>query len=174
MYKRIYRTLPDTLQSPIRVVYTRIHPDRIPRRAIEWDREAFIRSYFDTTEEYQNLLDELTEEPCRSLISEAERSVEAVRGVTDYGNRYYRGVYAYVWKTRSETVIETGVRDGWSTLYALCALAQNDRGQLYSVDYPITEDEEDDAPKREAPPYRATVPTLPPDKDPGWIVSEQL
>ncbi len=54
-------------------------------------------------------------------------------------------------------VLETGVANGFSTAYILKALRRNQRGTLYSIDFPI---------KEEA--------IIPEDKSSGWVVPEEL
>lgn len=57
---------------------------------------------------------------------------------------------------KPETVIETGVSDGMSSLFILSALQKNGRGHLYSIDFP-----------------EVGMPALY-GKDPGWIVDDFL
>ncbi len=65
-------------------------------------------------------------------------------------------LYFSVLIMKPETVIETGVSDGISSLFILSALEKNGRGNLYSIDFP-----EVGMPKLYG-------------KEPGWIVDEAL
>lgn len=58
---------------------------------------------------------------------------------------------------RPERVVETGVKDGFSSSFTLFALEMNKKGQLYSIDLPNTKGQE-----------------LESDKDTGWLVPAGL
>ena len=45
-------------------------------------------------------------------------------------------LYLIVRKYKPEIVIETGVADGLSSAFILCAMHENDKGNLYSIDLP--------------------------------------
>jgi hypothetical protein len=57
---------------------------------------------------------------------------------------------------KPEVVVETGVSDGISTFFILSALKENQKGNLYSIDFP-----------------EVGMPRLY-GKEPGWIVNEEL
>ncbi|MFC1920500.1 class I SAM-dependent methyltransferase [Chloroflexota bacterium] len=65
---------------------------------------------------------------------------------TRYGGFYGIGsalgemIYALCRKLRPDTIIETGVSSGISSSYILCALEENKKGKLYSIDLPWGED----------------------------------
>jgi len=59
--------------------------------------------------------------------------------------------------TKPEIVVETGVKDGFSSSFILFALEMNKKGRLYSIDLPNSQGQE-----------------LGPDKDTGWLVPEEL
>jgi len=52
------------------------------------------------------------------------------------GNRLGTVLYALCRELKPEAVVETGVAGGVSSSYILCALAENKRGQLCSIDLP--------------------------------------
>lgn len=55
-------------------------------------------------------------------------------------------IYVLVRKFKPEIVIETGVASGASTAFILCAMHQNNKGSLYSIDLPpkdLTEKDRD-------------------------------
>ena len=51
-------------------------------------------------------------------------------------------LYAICRRQRPDIVVETGVASGVSSSYILCALNQNNRGQLYSIDLPRWQENE--------------------------------
>ena len=65
-------------------------------------------------------------------------------------------VYILVLHFKPEIVVETGVSDGMSSFFILSALNENNKGNLYSIDFP-----EVGMPKLYG-------------KEPGWIVDEAL
>ena len=67
---------------------------------------------------------------------------------------YPRALYIMVRILNPKLVIETGVFDGHSSLSILLALEENNKGYLHSIDLPS--------------------PSLPPGKEPGWIIPEHL
>jgi len=157
--RKLYERLPRSLQPIIKSGYRKAHPDRLSESEVKRSRDEFVATIFDSRAEYQSYLDELGEEPVSSYLDEATSRLESKRGKMSIGNEYFHDVYAYVRKTQPDVVVETGVRDGWSTLYLLSALDLNDNGHLYSVDFPIRADEADDEYKREAPSYDDILPT---------------
>ena len=96
-----------------------------------------------------------------STLTEAQNDV-----ISKYGNEfdiktknynlseYHRALYIMTRILKPEVVAETGVFEGHSSLSILLALEKNDKGCLYSIDLPS--------------------PSLPPSKEPGWIVPEHL
>lgn len=118
-------------------------------------------------------MQELKNSEISQFLSEAQDRANSRRGTEDLGNPYYQDVYAYVRKTNPDIIVETGVRDGWSTLYILAALYMNDTGKLYSIDYPIRENEYDSQ-TEDTGSQNEGVPTIPSGTDPGWIVPEEL
>jgi predicted O-methyltransferase YrrM len=102
------------------------------------------------------------------LPQDAPGSVYPVEGALLYG--LVRGL-------RPATVVETGTASGISTTYLLAALARNDTGRLVSIDLPFERGTGDEL-------LRAIVPgasiepenssPLPPGKDPGWAIPDEL
>ena len=74
----------------------------------------------------------------------------------EYGlsEEYHKTLYIMTRILKPETVIETGVFEGHSSVAILMAMEKNETGLLYSIDLP--------------------PPSLPPGKEPGWIVPEHL
>ncbi len=86
---------------------------------------------------------------------------------------YEEGVYLYALMRRlaPQTVVETGVCNGFSTAFVLQALERNGAGELYSLDFPEIVGE-DYAPgtfwKGKGP---AAIPA---GREPGWVIPEPL
>lgn len=119
-------------------------------------------------------VNELTDEPAAPLRDEACEKLNWVNGKTgtvseNAGDR----LYALVRDREPETIIETGVCNGFGTLHLLLGLAANDLGHLHSIDYPFRADQSLDE-------FRADTydefggAQIPADKDPGWIVPDEL
>jgi predicted O-methyltransferase YrrM len=137
----------------------------------------FVGKYFDSRREYKSYTKELDKNPVSSFLKEAEACAQEKRNIDSPRSKSSQEVYAYLRKYSPEIVVETGVRDGWSTLYILCALFRNQSGKLYSIDYPIraeNQSEKEEQYLKEAPSYEKFTPTIPPGTDPGWIVPEDL
>ena len=82
--------------------------------------------------------------------------------------RFYRiMLYCLIRRLKPAYVIETGVLHGMTTAFMLEAIRSNEIGKLVSIDFPS---------------YFETGPanndgyndTLPPDKEPGWIIPDRL
>lgn len=82
-------------------------------------------------------------------------------------------LYALIRSRRPDIVVETGVCNGLSSLTILLALEANDRGRLYSIDYPYHVDE-DLAEFRAETFAEFGAAAVPADREPGWVVPESL
>lgn len=150
-----YRKMPRPLQRVVRSVYeenlrgSRLTPNY---------RRGFVRRFFDGEEEFESFVEEFERSGIRERI-EASRAEH--RRLTGHGrfaaiNTFtHTRLYALVRKLRPETVVETGVCNGVSTYIVLEALEMNDRGHLYSADYPDPD-------------------RIPDGMDPGWIIPDEL
>lgn len=119
-----------------------------------------------------HVIDELTER--------AEEFGQTTVGHTYRGYAYEladigieAGLYLYslIRKLKPETAVETGVCNGFSTAFLLLALAKNQKGKLYSLDFPEVaganyEDGTFWQGKRGA--------VIPNGKAPGWVIPEPL
>lgn len=86
---------------------------------------------------------------------------------------FEEGIYLYsiLRKLKPETAVETGVCNGFSTAFILLALAKNQKGQLYSLDFPeVAGVDYDDGTFWEG--KRGAV--IPKDQEPGWAIPEHL
>lgn len=112
-----------------------------------------------------------------------ERAEEFGQNTVGYSYRGYayeladigieQGLYLYsiIRKLKPETAVETGVCNGFSTAFLLLALAKNQQGKLYSLDFPEVagvnyEERTFWEGKRGA--------AIPQNKEPGWIIPEML
>jgi predicted O-methyltransferase YrrM len=80
-------------------------------------------------------------------------------------------LYALMRELQPETVVETGVCNGFSTAFLLLGLDRNGVGELHSLDLPDVVGEVYDPGtfwegKRGA--------AIPPGKDPGWVIPDEL
>lgn len=171
---RVYRRLPSPIQPALKGFYDRLHPARVPEQTIRRERREFVGRYFESHEEHETFLDELARPPVSRYLAEARDRAEEKTGSGNLSNEYYHDVYCYVREHQPDVVVETGVREGWSTLYILSGLQVNQHGTLYSVDYPIRDGEDVAGFVREAPSYEDSVPTIPAGTDPGWILPDEL
>jgi len=85
-------------------------------------------------------------------------------------------LYGLVRGRRPATVVETGTASGISTTYLLAALARNGSGRLISIDLPFAADEGTDITPIVAGTTLALDDSspLPPGKQPGWAVPDDL
>ena len=91
-----------------------------------------------------------TEEFCRSIDSNLYDEIKyEVKKIEDFANNKlknlknilggggnYELLYFIIRKIKPNTVVETGVAAGWTSLAALRAFEKNNRGRLYSSDFP--------------------------------------
>jgi predicted O-methyltransferase YrrM len=86
-------------------------------------------------------------------------------------------LYALVRRLRPATIVETGTASGISTTYLLAALARNDTGRLVSIDLPFELGTGKEllrplVPGTSIEPENSSP--LPPGKDPGWAIPDEL
>lgn len=82
-------------------------------------------------------------------------------------------IYTIIRKEKPKIVVETGVCNGFSTGVILYALEKNQKGRLYSIDYPFHSDDSIDEFKSETFSGYGGA-SIPADKNPGWVVKDQL
>jgi predicted O-methyltransferase YrrM len=83
------------------------------------------------------------------------------------------GIYLYsiMRKLKPETAVETGVCNGFSTAFLLLALAKNEKGKLYSLDFPeVAEVDYENGTFWQG--KRGAV--IPKDKASGWVIPDYL
>jgi hypothetical protein len=82
-------------------------------------------------------------------------------------------LYAIIRKESPKKIVETGVCNGVSTWIILEAMRENDKGELYSIDYPFHANESLELFRDETfDGYGGAA--IPEDKEPGWIIPEKL
>lgn len=92
-------------------------------------------------------------------------------GVGVIGERYGEALYALVRWVEPDIVLETGVASGLSSAYILCALEENNKGRLFSIDLPY------EVGKTYAEGYfkpEGEIWPVPKGEQPGWIIPGEL
>jgi hypothetical protein len=146
--------------------------------AAERVRRSFVSSYLGDRRELgryeQDLRGSGLLEHLDGRRAEFRAAIHA-SGATGYtigaiGKREAVHLYALLRRLRPGLAVETGVANGFSTAFALQALADNDHGELYSIDLARTLGREEPGKFYEGK-GRAGVPA---GKEPGWLVPEPL
>lgn len=107
---------------------------------------------------FVNHLTGAADEEIRGYLTEINLNRNFHRGIDEKQNtsrrmRYYSWdisigetlgivLYAICRKQKPDIVIETGVNSGVSSSYILCALEENKRGQLHSIDLPRSQEQQ--------------------------------
>ena len=95
------------------------------------------------------------------------RAASPFTGVGSAGEDFY----VFLRMIKPEIVIETGVFAGVSSAFILKALEDNNKGLLYSIDYPLSEQEYAAA---LASGLESPAPLLPEGKEPGFAIPENV
>lgn len=139
-------------------------------------RSEYLEFFFDSEDEYQQYVSEFDDGPATDLRDQALNDYQRLtgeRGLAGIGLDTSRDYYALTRKLKPETVIETGVCNGISTLSILLALEKNGSGGLYSIDYPLRANESLEEFREETfEEYGGAA--IPKDKNPGWIIPGEL
>lgn len=173
MLHRIHRHLPASLASVTEDIYYAVHPSK---RSPEHVHAAFVERCFDDVDEYERYREEFFHGEAAAYRERAldnfERAVKT-RAPGDLNPEAGARIYSLLRKEKPETIVETGVCNGMSTVYVLSALAKNDSGRLYSIDYPLRANESLEKFREETfDEYGGAA--IPADKDPGWIIPDEL
>lgn len=139
----------------------------------------FIERFFENEREFASLVDEIDAEatslyiehikPLHREYRKEERGIGPGEISVEVAKRYY----ALLRKLQPDVVVETGVANGYSTAVLLAALETNDKGHLYSVDYPFYSDEDAETYRKELDYNTPYVDTIPGDKDVGWVIPDE-
>lgn len=148
----------------------------VDRRVDPVDHGAFVERFFDP-DEYRGFVAEFERGPAAGVLEAGrERYGRLVGDDGDFGALGLgvgRDLYALVRTLEPETVVETGVCNGVSSLCLLLGLAENGAGRLLSVDYPYRADRDLEAFRAETfEGYGGAA--VPPGEEPGWIVPGEL
>src|SRR5919199_4003334 len=92
-----------------------------------YKREVYESSFLDE-------LRERAEEFGKTTVGQTYRGYSYE--LADIGIEEGLYLYSIIRKLRPETAVETGVCNGFSTAFLLLALAKNQKGNLYSLDFP--------------------------------------
>lgn len=187
--ERVYAQMPESMQPVVRKWYYRAHPGLSWRKWKKRDEatDEFVAQFFDEREEYERYREEFFEGRIRDICERAVQEVENGKAIYDAHQDECAKLYALVRKRRPETVVETGVYSGVSTVSTLLALDRNEIGTLHSLDAGAellaggggsrtgldgtgTEFYERGRPSCS----EAGSHELPPDRDPGWIIPDDL
>lgn len=170
----IYQTLP----KPLKLVAKQSYQHVFKRNQVSDNRlhSEFVNDVFDSQEEYERYVDEFQQGSAVYLRNEALKKYRKMTGKEEMGGialETAQDYYAVTRKLEPDTVVETGVCNGVSTLAILLAIQKNESGQLYSIDYPFRADESLEEFRQETfDDYGGAA--IPNDKDPGWIIPTEL
>lgn len=168
----VYRSLLQPVKSVSEPTYRRTLSKLLDGKL----HPEFVDHFFESRDEYDRYVNEFDEGPAADLRNEAlerYRQLTGKDGLSGIGLDTSRSYYAIVRKLRPETVVETGVCNGVSTLSILLALHENGSGNLYSIDYPYRADESLEEFREETfEEYGGAA--IPSDREPGWIIPREL
>lgn len=150
-----YRRLPGPLKQVVRSVYEEYLKESTVAPNY---RRPFVNRFFDDEAEFESYVAEFEASDVLATIDDARTEHRRRTGHGRFAaiNQFmHPRLYALVRKLEPETVVETGVCNGVSTLIVLRALEANGHGHLYSVDHPPEE-------------------RIPDGEQPGWIIPDDL
>jgi hypothetical protein len=143
--------------------------------------KSFISGFFPNKEEFLNYKKEVTESGIIDELNGKRKWFERnVRGKTYRGNQYAFGamhikgalqLYSIIRRIKPGILVETGVCNGFSTSFILLALHKNNKGRLYSIDFPEVEGS-----SYENKPFweKKRGNAIPRGQKSGWIIPEYL
>jgi predicted O-methyltransferase YrrM len=136
--------------------------------------EAFVSRFFDGEAEYEAYEEEFVSGPIKDCLVNAYEEMDGNEEFYDVHKADCIRYYALVRKYKPETIVETGVFHGVSTLALLTALEMNDRGRLYSIDCSpfLTEEDLPNFERKRPSCAQKGSHRLPPGKGPGWIIPD--
>lgn len=138
-------------------------------------RGDLISDVFASSEQFETYIEEFNGKDIIGLRnSTIEEYYPKRSSFGGFGGASARRLYALVRAQKPNTVVETGVHHGTSTLILLSALDENGHGQLHSIDYPFHADVSIEDFREETYEGFGGAAPLPPDKEPGWIVPDPL
>lgn len=102
-----------------------------------FDQGAFVDQFFDSPADFEAYRDEFDRSRFFEVVDRT--GVDELLELGSLTEQGYARLYAVVREREPETIVETGVFNGLSSLCYLTALERNGHGRLYSVDYPDEE-----------------------------------
>lgn len=176
------------MQYMIREVYDRLPEVLKPgaKRAYNWVagsdsstvQQEFINSFFtdmsdfdDYSTEFNRLVADIQSKRTDEFYNIVPDSQATFGGL---GVKRAHCLYAIIRSERPDTVVETGVCNGVSTLVILMAMKENNMGELYSIDYPTFSDDPVPDFQEKQYPDDHTFSAIPKGKSPGWIIPKNL
>ena len=172
MKEIVYNQLPERVKPFVKSAYQQVFD---PTSDADLHSE-FVEDFFDSRNEYNRYIDEVGIDSAVDLQNKALQEFQQLTGSEDLygiGIDAAKDYYAITRKIKPDTVIETGVCNGVSTLFILLALNKNEIGTLHSIDYPLRADESLEEFRKETfEGYGGAV--IPRNKDPGWIIPDEL
>jgi len=170
----IYQALPKSLKPVAKNSYQ--HVFRRSQTADDELHTEFVNHVFDSQKEYDGYANEFEKGSAVSLRNEALEKYQQITGEDGMGGialEAAQDYYAVTRKLEPNTIVETGVCNGVSTLAVLLAIQKNESGRLYSIDYPFRADESLAEFRQETfDNYGGAA--IPNDEDPGWIIPTEL
>jgi len=167
-----------TYRSIRRAMRTAAHPRELAfQRRV---RRSFVESFLDNPRALASYEQEIRRSGLLEHIREKRREYDALVQSHDEQHHYTPGgvgvaervyLYAILRTVQPRIAVETGVANGFSTAFALLALAQNGEGELHSIDCPREIGVEQAPGTFYEGAGRAGIP---PESTPGWLVPEHL
>lgn len=184
--RKIHGKLPEIAKEPSRKYYwkwkeiesetqnliSHIHPEKKSKRQIKRN----FKQNFIGKKECAKYKEEFESKDISSAINNAEENFNREVDSFSFGGIEEEAafrLYATIRKLRPEKVVETGVCNGTSSLAILLALEENEKGELYSIDLPFKAEESlKEFRDKTFDGYGGAA--IPSDKEPGWIIPENL
>jgi hypothetical protein len=167
------RSIVDVVKDPYKIVdvYTNYIQRKICDPA-EYDRDNIVNTISDFLRIDEKDIDEYYKE---ALIIQ-EDIKNKTENLTGMGTIDVDGATLYILLRgiKANKIVETGVANGGSTYYILSAISKNGRGYLHSIDKPLNEETLQKDPLRKIGVHSKHHGAIPPGKDVGWLVPEQL
>jgi hypothetical protein len=189
--RTVYQSLPESIKPLTKQTYENLNREkkklnqaakrtyrRLPHKKTDDELHSdFVDYFFNSQDEYLRYVNEFNEGESVELRNEGLENYHRLTGESDIsggiGLNASEDYYAVIRKLQPDTVVETGVCNGLSTLAILLALRENGCGELHSIDYPLMADESLKEFRQETfEGYSGAA--IPSDKQPGWIIPNEL
>lgn len=167
------RTIVDVVKDPYKIVdaWTN-YIERKTCDPAEYDRDNIINSISDFLEIDKKNIAEYYKE-AQIIQEDIKNKIENLTGMGIVG---IDGVILYILlrEIKANKIVETGVANGGSTYYILSAIKKKGRGYLHSIDKTLNEETLQKDHLRKIGIRSKHHGAIPPGKDVGWLVPEQL